>query len=74
MEQARNLAPPPPPGHCPGMTWRIGLLIVLVAGLASWGGWWLREQWAIDACLDAGGRWEHSDGYCLGAIFGPREV
>jgi hypothetical protein len=56
------------------MAWRIGLIGVPVAALALLAGWWFREQAAIDACLDAGGRWETRGGYCLGAIYGPMEV
>lgn len=55
------------------MTWRIGLLAAVAAILAFWAGWWLRERWAIDACLDSGGRWEKLGGYCVGAVYGPTQ-
>jgi len=47
------------------------LVVALIAG--AFLGWWLREQRDIDACLDAGGRWETPGGYCLGAKFGSPE-
>lgn len=30
-------------------------------------GWWARGFMAVDACLDAGGRWEARGGFCDGA-------
>ena len=46
----------------------ISLLVIALIGGALLG-WWLREQRDIDACLDAGGRWETPGGYCVGAKF-----
>jgi hypothetical protein len=43
---------------------------MLALGLAL--GWWLREFWEVDGCLDAGGRWERRGGYCEGGYLGPR--
>ena len=37
---------------------------ILALGLAA--GWWVREQLAIDACLDKGGQWSPA-GVCYGA-------
>jgi hypothetical protein len=48
-----------------------GLVVGLLAGLAF--GWWVRGQSDVDACLDAGGRWEGRGSYCVGAQFGPLE-
>ena len=42
---------------------------VIGAIAAAYLGWWLREQRDIDACLDAGGRWETPGGYCINAVF-----
>ncbi len=42
------------------LTFAIGLVIGLAAG------WWLQEQNLIDACIDAGGRWERNGSYCEG--------
>lgn len=55
------------------MRWRIVLLLVLMAGAGLAAGWWLRERLAIDSCLDAGGRWEYRDSYCVGAVYGPMQ-
>ena len=48
------------------------VLVVLV--LALFMGWWMKQQIAIDRCLDAGGRWNYDDGFCEGVSdFGNRE-
>lgn len=43
------------------------LVVALIAGALL--GWWLREQRDIDACHDAGGRWETPGAYCVDAVF-----
>ncbi|WP_162789438.1 hypothetical protein [Altererythrobacter sp. ZODW24] len=46
------------------------VITFLVGGaLGLVGGWWLQKQNLIDACLDAGGRWETNGSYCDGAVF-----
>lgn len=52
---------------------RLVSVILLTAVIAGYAGWWLRGQSDIDACLDAGGRWEERGSYCVGAVFGPME-
>ena len=47
------------------------LLVAFVAG--TYFGWWVRGHSDIDACVDAGGRWEYRGSYCVGAKFGPME-
>lgn len=42
----------------------IWLSIGLVAGSVA--GWWLRGYSDIDACLDAGGRWQYGGSDCEG--------
>jgi len=41
----------------------IVLLIVVVAGVIS-AGLWVRQQLAIDSCLDNGGRWNAKLSVC----------
>jgi len=45
-------------------------VILLATAIAGYAGWVLRGHSDIDACLDAGGRWEERGGYCVGAVFG----
>ena len=45
------------------------LLIVVAVSIGAYLGWWFKEQRGIDACLDAGGRWEKQGGYCIYAVF-----
>lgn len=40
------------------------LLVGLLLGTSA--GWWLQEMNHIDACLDAGGRWQSNGSYCEG--------
>jgi hypothetical protein len=47
--------------------------VLLTAAVSGAAGWWLRGQSDIDACLDAGGRWEERGSYCVGAVFDPIE-
>jgi hypothetical protein len=30
------------------------------------GGWYLQKLNLVDACMDAGGQWEHAGSYCRG--------
>ncbi len=39
-------------------------ILGLIVGASA--GWWLRGYSDIDACLDAGGRWQYGGGYCEG--------
>ena len=39
------------------------LIIVLIALLSF--GFWVKRFWAIDNCLDSGGRWDHERGECV---------
>lgn len=41
------------------------LLIALTVGILI--GWFIKGYVDSDSCLDAGGRWERSGGYCYGA-------
>lgn len=50
------------------------VIVLLVLVLVSFMGWWLKQQIAIDRCLDAGGRWNYDDGFCEGVFdFSNRE-
>ncbi|WP_179102098.1 hypothetical protein [Sphingopyxis sp. KK2] len=42
----------------------LGVSALVLAGALV--GWLLQEQNLIDACLDAGGRWQSSGAYCEG--------
>jgi len=48
--------------------WTVGLL-ALIAGLVI--GWYARDFFAVNACLDAGGAWTNP-GVCIGALAAPR--
>ena len=55
------------------MNKRVISAIFITALVAGFAGWWLEGQSDIDACLDAGGRWEKQGSYCVGSVFGPME-
>jgi hypothetical protein len=44
--------------------------MALVAGflLGFGAAWWVQKEMVIDACLDAGGRWQSAGRYCEGVI------
>ena len=46
---------------------RIALTAFISVLVGGWAGWSLSQLSAIDACLDAGGRWEERGSYCFGA-------
>jgi hypothetical protein len=50
----------------------IGVLLALLFGLI--GGWYAHKAAAIDACLDAGGKWIYTGEHCTGALFGEQEA
>jgi len=56
----------PPRGRA--LLWFVGLL-ALAAGLIA--GWYARDFFAVNACLDAGGSWTNP-GVCIGALGPPR--
>lgn len=45
--------------------------ILFSAVVAGYAGWWLRGQSDVDACLDAGGRWETRGSYCTRTVLNP---
>jgi hypothetical protein len=46
---------------------RIALAAVVFGLIGGLVGWSLSQFFAVDACLDAGGRWEDQGSYCFGA-------
>jgi hypothetical protein len=42
------------------------LVIFLLAAGCFVAGWALNGWFAVDACLDGGGRWKAAGGYCVG--------
>jgi hypothetical protein len=49
------------------MRLRLLIAFIALALVSAWIGWTLRGFIAVDACLDAGGRWQGSGQYCQGA-------
>ena len=62
IAEMRSIAP-----TSAAMTRRIIIAATLAAILGGGAGWAARGFLAVDACLDAGGRWEARGGYCDGA-------
>ena len=52
---------------------KVAILVVFSLIVGGYFGWWLRQQSDIDACLDAGGRWETNGSYCDGVEFLPTQ-
>ncbi len=46
---------------------RSAVVALVFALIGGWVGWSLSQFSAVDACLDAGGRWEDRGSYCFGA-------
>ena len=57
----------PAPRHYVGAVAALTVWLLVALAVGGWFGWSLKGQWAVDACLDAGGRWERHGSYCAGA-------
>ena len=40
------------------------LLLLIIVALAIAAGCWLKREFAIDSCLDLGGRWDYKAAIC----------
>jgi hypothetical protein len=46
------------------MNRKTGIILVIIICVFVTAGFWLRNQFRIDSCLDQGGRWNYEAGEC----------